>query len=103
MKDLRPVGVPAASEPYTDSASLNALSAQQCRHPVQCPSCTLGQSYPSASAETISLDFVMKRSVTLLTPLTKCSDSDLHPVALPPSWLFQIWTPHLISKNMLFR
>lgn len=104
VQNLRPVDVPAASEPCTGhTASLCALPAQQGQNPGQNHSYTLGQGCPSATAETIYLHSGKKRSVTLLTPLTKCSDSDLHPVPLPPTWLFQIWTPHLISKNLLFR
>lgn len=46
---------------------------------------TLGQHFPSATAETIYFQFLMKKSATLLTPVNQISDFHLQPVALLPS------------------
>lgn len=65
-------------------ASPCALTTQQCHNPVQYYNpITLWASL--FHAEAFYLHFVIKRSVTLLMPLTKSLDFYLKPVALLPS------------------
>lgn len=89
-------------------ASLRTLSITQSpfcsqgHKPVQSP--TLGQSLPSASAETIYFDFFMRRSVTLLTPNAQTLTRILwhyHPVGCFRSGLFILFQRISFSDNCL--